>query len=73
MHCRGWTLVSATVDHGAKLYFCTRGSISVSAQPSSRMETCIDGSVGVPSFLLSRRPFNISVDSGSMVRRTPLM
>ena len=30
---RGWTLASATVDHGAELAFCTRGFTSVSAHP----------------------------------------
>ena len=33
VHGRGWTLASATVDPGAELPFCTRGSISVSAYP----------------------------------------
>ena len=32
---RGWTMASATtVDHGAELPFCTRGSIWVSAHPA---------------------------------------
>ena len=74
MRVRGWILGSATtVDHGAKLPFRTRGSISESAHPSCGVETWIGGLVGVTSVPLSRRPSKIPAGSGSMVRRTPLM
>ena len=75
MRDRGWTLASSTVDRGAKLPFCSRGSISVSAHPSCGVETGIGGSVGVASAPLSWRSSKIPADLGSMnsLRRTPPM
>ena len=75
MRGRGWTLASATVDHGAKLSFCTRGFISVSSHPSCGVEARIGGSMGVASTSLSWRPSKIPADSESIdaLRRTPSM
>ena len=72
---RVWSLASDTVDRGAKLSFCTKGSISVSARPLCGAEIRISGSVGVASVPLSWRPSKIRANSGSMdlLRRTPPM
>ena len=52
MRGRGWALVSATVDHGARLHFCTRDSISVSTHPSCEVVTWFGSSMGVASIKL---------------------
>ena len=41
--------VSATVDHGARLPFCARDSISVSTHPSCEIGTWFGSSMGVTS------------------------
>ena len=70
MRGRGWVLVSATVDHAARLSFCTKDSISPFTHPSG-----FDSSMGVTSAPLNGEPSKIPVDIGLMnsLRRTPPM
>ena len=49
MRGRGWAFVPATIDHGARLPFFTRDSISVSTHPSCEVETWFGSSMGVAS------------------------
>ena len=71
----GWALVSATVDHGARLPFCTRDFISVSTHPSCEVGAWFGGSMGVASALLNWEPLKVPADIGPMnsLRRTPPM
>ena len=73
MRGQGWALVSATVDHAARVPFCTRDSISVFTQPSCEVGTWFGSSMGVTSAFLNWELSEISADTGSMnpLRRTP--
>ena len=75
MRGRGWVLVSATVDHAARLPFCTKDSISLFTHPSCEVGTRFGNSMGVTSALLNWEPSKIPADKGSMnsLRRTPPM
>ena len=73
MRGRGWALVSATVDHGARLPFWTRDSISVSTYPSCEVGTWFGSSMGVAFAPLKWEPSKVPAGTGSMnsLRRTP--
>ena len=75
MRGRGWALVSATVDHAARLLFYTRDSISVFGHPSCEVGTWFGSSMGVTSAPLNCEPSKIPADTGSMnwLSRTPPM
>ena len=51
MRGRGWVLVSATVDHAARLPFCTKDSLSLFTHPSCEAGTWFGSSMGVTSAL----------------------
>ena len=76
MRGRGWALVSATtVDHGARLPFCTRNYISISTHQSCEVGTWFGSLMGVASASLNWKPSKIPADTGSMdsLRRSPPM
>ena len=75
MRGRGWALVSATVDHAARLPFCTKDSISVFTHLSCEVGTWFGSSMGVTFAPLNWEPSKIPADTGSMnsLRRTPPM
>ena len=51
MRGRCWVLVSATVDHAARLPFCTKDSLSLFTHPSCEVGTWLGSSMGVTSAL----------------------
>ena len=67
--------MSATVDHDARLYFCTWDSILVFTHPSCKVGTWFGSSIGVVSVPLNWKPLKVPADSGSInsLRRTPPM
>ena len=67
-----WRLLPSTT---ALSFLSVLGVLSRYLPTLRAVETWIGGSVGVVSVPLSRRPFNVTVDSGSMdsLRRTPPM
>ena len=71
----GCVLVFATVDHAARLPFCTKDSISLFTHPSCEAGTWFGSSMGVTSAPLNGEPLKIPADIGSMnlLRRTPPM
>ena len=75
MRGRGLVLVSATVDHSARLPFCTRDFSSGFTHPSCEVGTWSGSSVGVTSAPLNSEPSKIPADTGSLnsLRRTPPM
>ena len=75
MRVRGWVLVSATVDHAARLPFCTKDSISLYTHSSCEAGTWFGSSMDVTSAPLNGDPAKIPADIGSMnsLRRTPPM
>ena len=75
MRGRGWVLVSATVDHAARLPFCTKYYTSLFTHPSCEVGTWFGSSMGVTSVPLNWAPSKIPADIGSMnsLRRTPPM
>ena len=66
MRGRGWALVSATVDHGARLPFCTRDSISAFIHPSCEVGTWLGSSLAVASAPLNWEPSKLPADTESM-------
>ena len=66
MRGRGWVLVSATVDHAARLPFCTKDSISLFTHLSCEIGTWFGSSMGVTSAPLNWEPSKIPADIGSM-------
>ena len=75
MRGRGWVLVSATVDHAARLLFCNKDYISLFTHPSYEAGTWFGSSMGVMSAPLNGVPSKIPADIGSIhsLRRTPPM
>ena len=75
MHGRGWVLVFATVDHAARLSFCTNDSILLFTHPSCEVGTWFGSSMGVTYAPLNWEPSKIPADIGLMnlLRRTPPM
>ena len=75
MRGRGWALVSATVDHAARLPFCTGNFISVFTHSLFEIGTWFGSSMGVTSASLNWEPSKIPADTESMnsLRRTPPM
>ena len=75
MRGRGWVLVSATVDHAARLSFCTKDYIPFFTHPSCEVGTWFGSSMGVTSASTNGKPSKILADIGSMnsLRRTPPM
>ena len=66
MRGRDWVLVSATVDHAARLPFCTKDYISLLTYPSCEAGTWFGSSTGVTSVLLNGEPSKIPADIESM-------
>ena len=75
MRGRGWILVSTTVDHAARLPFCTKDYLSLFTHPSCAAGTWFRSSMGVTSAILNGETSKIPADIGSMnsPRRTPPM
>ena len=75
MRGRGWVLVSATVDHAARLPFCTKDSLSLFTHPSCEVGTWFGSSMGRICSILNGEILKIPAGIGSMnsLRRTPPM
>ena len=75
MRGRGWVLVFATVDHAARLPFCTKDSMTLFTHPSCEAGRWFGSLMGVTSAPLNGEPSNIPADIGSMnsLRCTPPM
>ena len=75
MRGQGWVLVSATVDHAARLPFCTKDYLSLFTHRSCEVGTWFGSSMGVVSALFRWEISKIPADIGLMnsLRRTPPM
>ena len=62
MRGQGSALVSANVNHGVRLLFCTRDSISVFIHPPCEVGTWFGSSMGVTSAPLNWEPSKVPAD-----------